>query len=89
ILTLLQKLDILDFSFIKKILIPFPSIEDSLTRQFLFSQISITFMILSLFSLIVNLKKEKVLGTSIYKIIFAKSILGNIIFINCVEFSLL
>lgn len=88
-LTLLQKLDILDSNLIEIFLIPFPSIEDSLTRQFLFSQISITFMILSLFSLIVNLKKEKVLGTSIYKIIFAKSILGNIIFINCVEFSLL
>lgn len=88
-LTLLQKLDILNFGFIEMFLIPFPSMEDSLTRQFLFSQISITFMILSLFSLIVNLKKEKILGTSIYKIIFAKSILGNIIFINCVEFSLL
>lgn len=59
-----------------------PSVEADLNRQFLFSQISVTFIILSLFSLIINLKKEKVFGTSIYKIVFAKSILGDIIFIS-------
>ncbi|TAA72352.1 hypothetical protein [Planococcus salinarum] len=57
-----------------------PLIPVDLNRQLIFSQISLTFIILSIFSLIVNLKKEKIFGTSIYKITFAKSILGNIIF---------
>ncbi|GAB1774173.1 hypothetical protein [Priestia megaterium] len=67
---------------LENILNHLPNVEDDLNRQFLFSQISVTFIILSLFSLIINLKKEKVFGTSIYKIAFAKSILGNIIFIS-------
>lgn len=81
-LTLLQQLKILNWGWLENFLNHLPSITKELNQQFLFSQISVTFIILSLFSLIINLKKEKVLGTSIYKIVFAKSILGNIIFIS-------
>ncbi|WP_141475336.1 hypothetical protein [Bacillus wiedmannii] len=67
-----------------------PTISDEmLNRQFLFSQISTTFLILSLFTLVTNLKKEKIFGISIYKIAFAKSVLGNIIFISISVFLLL
>ncbi|WP_141501818.1 hypothetical protein [Bacillus wiedmannii] len=67
-----------------------PTISDEmLNRQFLFSQISTTFLILSLFTLVTNLKKEKIFGISIYKIAFAKSVLGNIIFISISVFFLL
>ncbi|MET3321037.1 UNVERIFIED_ORG: hypothetical protein ABIC97_004138 [Peribacillus simplex] len=81
-LTLLQQLKLLNLEWLENALNHLPSITKELNQQFLFSQISVTFIILSLFSLIINLKKEKVLGTSIYKIAFAKSILGNIIFIS-------
>ncbi|WHX62350.1 hypothetical protein [Peribacillus frigoritolerans] len=82
-LTLLHQLKVLNLEWLEKnVLNHLPGITKELNRQFLFSQISVTFIILSLFSLIINLKKEKVLGTSIYKIAFAKSILGNIIFIS-------
>ncbi|MDM5188579.1 hypothetical protein QUF99_15015 [Bacillus sp. DX4.1] len=90
ILTLLQKIRILNWGWLEGILSPIPTISDeTLNRQFLFSQISTTFLILSLFSLITNLKKEKVFGISIYKIAFAKSVLGNIIFISISVFCLL
>lgn len=82
ILTVLQQLKVIHFKWLANILDKVPTISDDLNRQLVFSQISVTFIILSLFSLITNLKKEKVLGTSIYKIAFAKSILGNIVFIS-------
>lgn len=81
-LALLQQLKILNLEWMGNILDRLPKINQELNRQFLFSQISVTFMILSLFSLIINLKKEKILGTSIYQIVFARSILGNIKFIS-------
>lgn len=82
ILILMQLLKVINFDWLGNLLKYLPNINKELNRQFLFSQISVTFIILSLFSLIVNLKKEKVLGTSVYRIAFAKSILGNIIFIS-------
>ncbi|MDA1739248.1 hypothetical protein PDK44_09855 [Bacillus cereus] len=81
-LALLQQLKILNLKWIENVLKHLPHVNQELNRQFLFSQISVTFIILSLFSLIINLKKEKVLGTSIYQIVFARSILGNIKFIS-------
>ncbi|MEN8644465.1 hypothetical protein ACS2MN_01160 [Bacillus cereus group sp. BceL062] len=81
-LALLQQLKILNLEWIGSILSRLPNVNQELNRQFLFSQISVTFIILSLFSLIINLKKEKILGTSIYQIVFARSILGNIKFIS-------
>ncbi|MGG1327106.1 hypothetical protein ABE222_10040 [Bacillus tropicus] len=81
-LALLQQLKILNLKWIENVLNHLPHVNQELNRQFLFSQISVTFIILSLFSLIINLKKEKVLGTSIYQIVFARSILGNIKFIS-------
>ncbi|WP_218924751.1 hypothetical protein [Bacillus cereus] len=90
ITTLLQKFRVLNWEWLEGILSLIPTISDeTLNRQFLFSQISTTFLILSLFSLITNLKKEKVFGISIYKIAFAKSVLGNIIFISVSVFCLL
>ncbi|KAA0767619.1 hypothetical protein DT250_18250 [Bacillus sp. AR2-1] len=81
-LALLQQLKILNLKWIENVFNHLPNVNQELNRQFLFSQISVTFIILSLFSLIINLKKEKVLGTSIYQIVFARSILGNIKFIS-------
>ncbi|PFK48637.1 hypothetical protein COJ14_25385 [Bacillus cereus] len=90
ITTLLQKFRVLNWEWLEGILSLIPTTSDeTLNRQFLFSQISTTFLILSLFSLITNLKKEKVFGISIYKIAFAKSVLGNIIFISISVFCLL
>ena len=80
--TILHQLKVITLKWLENILEYLPNVTEELNRQFLFSQISVTFIILSLFSLMINLKKEKVLGTSIYKIVFAKSILGNIIFIS-------
>lgn len=81
-MALLQQLKILNLKWIENVLNHLPHVNQELNRQFLFSQISVTFIILSLFSLIINLKKEKVLGTSIYQIVFVRSILGNIKFIS-------
>ncbi|PEL14827.1 hypothetical protein COF37_26755 [Bacillus wiedmannii] len=90
ILTLLQKFKILNWEWLEGVLSLIPTISDEmLNRQFLFSQISTTFLILSLFTLVTNLKKEKIFGISIYKIAFAKSVLGNIIFISISVFFLL
>lgn len=57
-LALLQQLKILNLEWMGNILDRLPKINQELNRQFLFSQISVTFMILSLFSLIINLKKK-------------------------------
>lgn len=90
ILTLLQKFKILNWEWLEGVLSSIPTISDeTLNRQFLFSQISTTFLILTLFTLVTNLKKEKIFGISIYKIAFAKSVLGNIIFISISVFFLL
>ncbi len=90
LLILLQKIGILNLGWLGNILNLIPNIsQETLNRQILFSQISTTFIILSLFSLITNLKKERIFGVSIYKIAFARSILGNIIFISIFVFFLL
>lgn len=61
----------------------------SINRQIIFSQISVTFLTLSLISFLSNLKKDKVLGTSLYEIIFSKSVLGNVKLVSLALFSLL
>lgn len=70
-------------------LVPLPTVPSDINRQLVFSQVSITFIIASLFSLIISLKKEKILGTSIYKIAFAKSALGNLVLVSLTIFTLL
>lgn len=63
--------------------------KEPINRQIIFSQISVTFLTLSLISFLSNLKKDKVLGTSLYEIIFSKSVLGNIKLVSLVLFFLL
>ncbi|PEJ57984.1 hypothetical protein CN692_10870 [Bacillus sp. AFS002410] len=87
--TILQLFGFININFIKNILRYIPKVHEDLNRQIVFSQLSVTFLILSLFSLITNLKKEKLLGTSIYRIAFANSILGNIITVSLILFILL
>lgn len=89
LLILSYSLDLFEFSLFNNLMTRLPTLSPDLNKQFIFSQLSITFIILSLFSVITNLKKEKVLGTSVYKIAFAKSLLGNIILISITMFSLL
>lgn len=69
--------------------VPIPAVASDINRQLVFSQVSITFIIASLFSLIISLKKEKVLGTSVYKIAFTKSALGNLVLVSLTIFTLL
>ncbi|MFX3673654.1 MAG: hypothetical protein ACE3JQ_04270 [Paenisporosarcina sp.] len=77
----LQVFKIFHTAFFENIIMMLPKISDDMNKQLVFSQISVTFLILSLFSLISNLKKEKVLGTSIYSIAFSKSLISNILFL--------
>ncbi|MEN0642282.1 hypothetical protein MKY91_03785 [Alkalicoccobacillus gibsonii] len=61
----------------------------SLNTQLLFSQVSVTFIILSLLTLTTNLKKEQVFGTSVYRIIFTGSVISNITILSFIIFLLL
>ncbi|EHV2680880.1 hypothetical protein K0I06_002681, partial [Enterococcus faecalis] len=63
--------------------------DEQLARQIVFSQVSLSFLILSLLSFLTNLKKDKILGTSIYRIIFSYSIFGNLTMLSGAVFSLL
>lgn len=87
--TILHLLGFIKFDFLNQFLSLIPPIPSDINRQLVFSQVSITFIITSLFSLIISLKKEKILGTSIYKIAFAKSLLGNLILVSTAIFTLL
>lgn len=91
ILFILYLLKVIESEFFDRFfsLVPIPIVESNINRQLVFSQVSITFIIASLFSLIMSLKKEKVLGTSIYKIAFAKSLFGNLVIVSLAIFTLL
>ncbi|MER2008866.1 MAG: hypothetical protein ABS939_15555 [Psychrobacillus sp.] len=88
-LSILHLTDIIDISYFDFILDELPVLSNGINRQLVFAQLSITFIITSIFSLIITLKKEKVLGSSIYTITFARSIFGNIIFVSFTVFSIL
>ncbi|WP_191556963.1 hypothetical protein, partial [Metabacillus idriensis] len=89
ILAVLQQLSFIDLDLLNSFFSLLPIVPEDINRQLVFSQISVTFIISSLFPLIISLKKEKVLGTSIYIIAFANSLLGNIILVCIAIFSLL
>lgn len=81
--------DLMKFPIINNNLINFDTLDTQLNRQIIFSQVSLSFLILSLLSFLTNLKKDKLLGTSIYSIIFAYSIFGNLTVLSVLVFSLL
>ncbi|AWM46118.1 hypothetical protein [Bacillus amyloliquefaciens] len=85
----LQLTKIINFDFLQKILSYIPVTNSEINTRLVIAQISITFLILSLFSLISNIKKEKMLGTSIYSVAFSNSILSNILLLTPFIFVLL
>lgn len=89
LLSVLHLTNIIDLPFFEYVFDTLPILSTDINRQLVFAQLSITFIITSLFSLIITLKKEKVLGTSIYIITFAKSIFGNLILVSLTVFSML
>ncbi|TCI33836.1 hypothetical protein EVJ29_13180 [Exiguobacterium sp. SH4S7] len=89
LLSVLHLTSLINLTFLKSFFDTLPVLSNDINRQLVFSQVSITFIITSLFSLIISLKKEKVLGTSIYTITFAKSIFGNLILVSMAVFALL
>lgn len=89
ILSLLQLADVINLTYFNVVFESLPVIPNDLNRQLVFAQISITFIITSLFSLIITLRKEKVLGTSIYTIAFARSIFGSLLIVSLTVFFML
>ena len=89
LLSVLHLSNLINLTFLSSFFDTLPVLSNDINRQLVFSQVSITFIITSLFSLIISLKKEKVLGTSIYTITFAKSIFGNLILVSMAVFALL
>ncbi|WP_214823933.1 hypothetical protein [Exiguobacterium sp. s28] len=89
LLSVLHLTSLINLTFLSSLFDTLPVLSNDINRQLVFSQVSITFIITSLFSLILSLKKEKVLGTSIYTITFAKSIFGNLILVSMAVFALL
>ncbi len=81
--------DIINVSYFNYMLESLPVLSNGINKQLVFAQLSITFIITSIFSLIITLKKEKILGSSVYTITFARSIFGNIIVVSFTVFSLL
>ncbi|MEC3649547.1 hypothetical protein P9120_00505 [Bacillus subtilis] len=86
---ILQLTKFINFDFLQKILSYIPVTNSEINTRLVIAQISITFLILSLFSLISNLKKEKMLGTSIYSIAFSNSVISNILLLTPFIFVLL
>lgn len=89
LLSILNLTDIIDLNYLDFVFDDLPVLSDAINRQLVFAQLSITFIITSLFSLIITLKKEKVLGSSIYAITFARSVFGNLIVVSLTVFSIL
>ena len=85
----LDILGIFDFHILKHFIKLIDLKDTQLARQIIFSQVSISFLILSLLSFLTNLKKDKILGTSVYKIVFAYSIFGNLALLSVIVFGLL
>ncbi|MCY8986181.1 hypothetical protein [Bacillus atrophaeus] len=86
---ILQLTKFIKFDSLQKILSYIPVTNSEINTRLVIAQISITFLILSLFSLISNLKKEKMLGTSIYSIAFSNSVISNILLLTPFIFALL
>ncbi|MBU5263554.1 hypothetical protein [Bacillus atrophaeus] len=86
---ILQLTKIIKFDFLQKILSYIPVTNSEINIRLVIAQISITFLILSLFSLISNIKKEKMLGTSIYSVAFSNSLISNILLLTPFIFVLL
>ncbi|MBL4966804.1 hypothetical protein [Bacillus halotolerans] len=86
---ILQLTKFIKVDFLQKILSYIPVTNSEINTRLVIAQISITFLILSLFSLISNLKKEKMLGTSIYSIAFSNSVISNILLLTPFIFALL
>lgn len=86
---ILQLTKVINFNFLQKILSYIPVTNSEINTRLVIAQISITFLILSLFSLISNIKKEKILGTSIYSVAFSNSVISNILLLTPFIFVLL
>ncbi|MCY8374107.1 hypothetical protein P8868_16430 [Bacillus inaquosorum] len=86
---ILQLTKVVNFDFLQKILSYIPVTNSEINTRLVIAQISITFLILSLFSLISNIKKEKMLGTSIYSVAFSNSVISNILLLTPFIFVLL
>ncbi|MGG3292566.1 hypothetical protein ABEQ85_04895 [Bacillus subtilis] len=86
---ILQLTRVINFDFLQKILSYIPVTNSEINTRLVIAQISITFLILSLFSLISNIKKEKILGTSIYSVAFSNSVISNILLLTPFIFVLL
>lgn len=89
VLVFFNIIDILDYPLLDKFTKLIDLKDEQLARQIVFSQVSLSFLILSLLSFLTNLKKDKILGTSIYRIIFSYSIFGNLTMLSGAVFSLL
>ncbi|PQG47319.1 hypothetical protein [Enterococcus faecium] len=87
--SILNTFNIYNLSFFNKYIEMIDLKDEQLARQIIFSQVSLSFLILSLLSFLTNLKKDKILGTSIYSIVFAFSIFGNLTLISLAVFGLL
>lgn len=87
--SIINTLNIYNLSFFNKYIEIIDLKDEQLARQIIFSQVSLSFLILSLLSFLTNLKKDKILGTSIYSIVFAFSIFGNLTLISLAVFGLL
>lgn len=85
----LQLTKLINVGVLQEILSYIPITNSETNIRLVIAQISITFLILTLFSLISNIKKEKILGTSIYSIAFSNSVISNILFLTPFIFVLL
>lgn len=89
VLVFFNIIDVFDYPLLDKFTKLIDLKDEQLARQIVFSQVSLSFLILSLLSFLTNLKKDKILGTSIYRIIFSYSIFGNLTMLSGAVFSLL
>lgn len=91
VMVVIEQMSLYNFPYLSNLISYFNGNEDlvRLNTQLLFSQVSVTFIILSLLTLTTNLKKEQVFGTSVYRIIFTGSVLSNITILSFIIFLLL
>lgn len=85
----LNLIEVYNFPILKNFIHLIDFKNEQMARQIIFSQVSLSFLILSLLSFLTNLKKDKILGTSIYRIVFAYSLFGNLALLSLIIFSLL
>lgn len=89
LLVFLNLIGVFKFSMLENFMDLIDLKDEQLAKQIIFSQVSLSFLILSLLSFLTNLKKDKVLGTSIYRIVFTYSILGNLALLSLIIFGCL